>query len=63
MDKHGQTSEQRRNLIDECSDVIQTAVNLVAMEFTDDEIRQASEDCHARNIVRSRITQRNTASE
>ncbi|WP_146191966.1 hypothetical protein [Bifidobacterium catulorum] len=57
--KHGQTSEQRHDLIDECADVIQATVNLMAaMEFTDEEIRQAIEDCRARNDARGRMTPR-----
>lgn len=63
-DKHGHTSGQRRDLIDECADVIQATVNLMAaMEFTDDEIRQAIEDCRARNDARGRMTPHNDDSE
>ena len=59
--KHGQTAEQRHDLIDECADVIQATVNLMAaMEFTDDEIHQAIEDCLARNDARSRMTPHST---
>lgn len=55
--KHGQTAEQRHDLIDECADVIQATVNLMAaMEFTDDEIQQAIEDCRVRNDARGRMT-------
>ena len=62
--KHGQTAEQRHDLIDECADVIQAMVNLMAaMEFTDGEIRQAIEDCRARNDARGRMTPRNDDSE
>ncbi|PJM80120.1 hypothetical protein [Bifidobacterium scaligerum] len=55
--KHGQTSEQRHDLIDECADVIQATTNLMAaMNFTDDEISQAIKDCYARNAARGRMT-------
>ena len=54
--KHGQTAEQRPDLTDECADVIQATVNLMAaMEFTDDEIHQAIKDCRARNDARGRM--------
>ncbi|RSX52031.1 hypothetical protein D2E23_0638 [Bifidobacterium callimiconis] len=55
--KHGQVTEQHHDLIDECADVIQATVNLMAtMEFTDDEIHQTIEDCRARNDARGRMT-------
>ncbi|NEG89288.1 hypothetical protein [Bifidobacterium aerophilum] len=54
--KHGQTAKQRHDLIDECADVIQATVNLMAaMGFTDEEIHQAIEDCRARNDARGRM--------
>lgn len=46
----------RRNLIDECMDVVQAVVNLLdAEEFTQEDVDAAIGRCNARNLGRGRL--------
>ncbi len=50
------TDELRRDLIDECMDVVQAVVNLLDAEgFTQDDVDAAIGRCNARNRERGRL--------